>query len=222
MIVLIGRCNSDEESCDDELTYDELATSYRELCLRSAEVVQLGEKQKKMITQLKAEKEEHQETISKLKDEVIMLNSKLDKMTKTVRMLNKGTYTLEDILKIGKAAEDMSGLGFNKGKEPVSDFVHPISKPKSQMLNRKYQHHGRRQVNHSGGKFKHWKCHHCGRFGHIKPFCFKLYGYPKSAPQHRTQQVMSTVKKDNMLGSVLRCRIRITIQLETEDLFLKH
>lgn len=23
-----------------------------------------------------------------------------------------------------------------------------------------------------------WICHHCKRKGHIRPFCFKLYGYP--------------------------------------------
>lgn len=50
-------------------------------------MLQLGEKQKKFIPQLKAEKEEHLETISKLKDEVILLNSKLDKMSKRYKQL---------------------------------------------------------------------------------------------------------------------------------------
>lgn len=161
-------------------------------------MVQLGEKQKKMITQLKTEKEEHLETISKLKYEVFLLNSKLDKMSKTVRMLNNGTDILEDILQTGKVAGDMSGLGFNKGKETVSESVHSMPKPKPHILNRKSRHHGKRKGNHSGGKFKHWRCHHCGCFGHIKPFCFKLYGYPKSAPQHRTQQVMPTITKQRV------------------------
>lgn len=42
--ILTGRCGTDEESCDDEITFDEIAGSYKELCLRSAEVIQLGEK----------------------------------------------------------------------------------------------------------------------------------------------------------------------------------
>ncbi|MCI42232.1 gag-protease polyprotein, partial [Trifolium medium] len=35
---LTGICTSDAESCDEELTYDELAASYKELCIRSEEV----------------------------------------------------------------------------------------------------------------------------------------------------------------------------------------
>ena len=31
-------------------------------------------------------------------------------------------------------------------------------------------------------KYQRWRCHHCGRFGHIKPFCFRLYGYPNQNP----------------------------------------
>lgn len=52
---LTGRYESDEDSCDEELSYEELATSYREICIRSENVCQLGEKQKKII--LQAEKE---------------------------------------------------------------------------------------------------------------------------------------------------------------------
>ncbi|XP_045795337.1 uncharacterized protein LOC123889868 [Trifolium pratense] len=27
-----------------------------------------------------------------------------------------------------------------------------------------------------------WRCHHCGRKGHIRPYCYRLYGYPKRTP----------------------------------------
>ncbi|MCI22700.1 gag-protease polyprotein, partial [Trifolium medium] len=37
VIALTGICMSDAESCDEELTYDELADSYKELCLKSEE-----------------------------------------------------------------------------------------------------------------------------------------------------------------------------------------
>src|ERR1044072_8266434 len=30
------------------------------------------------------------------------------------------------------------------------------------------------------GKNTPWKCHYCGRYGHIRPYCFKLYGYPQT------------------------------------------
>ena len=47
---------SDEDFSDAELTFDELAASYKELCLRSAEVCLEGEKQKVLITQMKEER----------------------------------------------------------------------------------------------------------------------------------------------------------------------
>ena len=123
-----------------------------------------------MINHLKAEREEHLDTINKLNDEIISLNSKIDKMTKNFRMLNRGIGILEDILQQGKAAGDMSGLGFNKEKETISDSVHHASKSKPQMLNRKPRHHGKRKVTHPREKFRHWRCYHCGGFGHIKNF----------------------------------------------------
>src|SRR4051812_48024671 len=90
---LTGVCNSDE----DELSFEELATSYRKLCIRSAEVCQQGEKQKKYIAQLEANNKELNETISELNGEIILLQSKLDQMSKSVKMLNSGTDMLEEI-----------------------------------------------------------------------------------------------------------------------------
>ena len=74
---LTRRYESNEDSCDEEVSYDELVASYKELCIRSEEVCQLGEKQKKIISQLQAEKEEFQFTISDLQNEVILLTSNL-------------------------------------------------------------------------------------------------------------------------------------------------
>ncbi|CAJ2656756.1 unnamed protein product [Trifolium pratense] len=28
---------------------------------------------------------------------------------------------------------------------------------------------------------RNWRCHYCGRKGHIRPYCYKLYGYPKNS-----------------------------------------
>src|ERR1044072_2300136 len=41
------------------------------------------------------------------------------------------------------------------------------------------QHQDQRNMNK---KFQRWTCHHCGRFGHIKPFCYRLHGYPNQTP----------------------------------------
>lgn len=44
-----GRYESDEDSCDEDVSYEELAASYRELYSRSEEVFKIGEKQKRII-----------------------------------------------------------------------------------------------------------------------------------------------------------------------------
>ncbi|MCI54871.1 gag-pol polyprotein, partial [Trifolium medium] len=49
---LTGTCMSDAESSGEEITYDELAASYKELCIRNEEVCKALEKQKKITAQL--------------------------------------------------------------------------------------------------------------------------------------------------------------------------
>jgi hypothetical protein len=48
-----------------------------------------------------------------------------------------------------------------------------------QMLQHPEEHQG----SEIKGIYHPWVCHYCGRNGHIKPYCFKLYGY-----QNRFQQ----------------------------------
>ncbi|XP_058727605.1 uncharacterized protein LOC131599176 [Vicia villosa] len=167
-----GVCNSDEDSSDDELTFEELAASYRKLCIRSAEVCQQSEKQKKYIAQLEADNKGFSKTISELNNEIIMLQSKLDQMSKSVKMLNSGSDMLDEILQIGKSSGDMSGIGFVGTKKPSQDGNR--IKPETEMLNPMSRHatqHQDRSI--MKRKFQRWRCHHCGRFGHIKPFCFR-------------------------------------------------
>ncbi|CAJ2639582.1 unnamed protein product [Trifolium pratense] len=54
--VLTSVCTSDTESCEEELTFDELAESYKKLCLKSAEVCRVSEEQKETITKLQTER----------------------------------------------------------------------------------------------------------------------------------------------------------------------
>ena len=61
---------------------------------------------------MQAEKEGFQFTIYDLQNKVILLTSKLDNMTKTVRMLNKASYVLDEVLQIRKAVSDLRGIGF--------------------------------------------------------------------------------------------------------------
>ena len=126
-----GVCNSDNDSSDQELTFEELANSYKKLCIRSAEVCQQNEKQKKLLVKLEAEKKEDIATIIHLKGEVLVLNSKLDQMTKSVRMLTNETDKLEEILQIGQNAGNMSRIGFVGAKESTFDIKKP--RPDKQM-----------------------------------------------------------------------------------------
>jgi hypothetical protein len=124
--------DSDEDSDCEELTFEELVESYKELCLRREEVCKLREDQKKTIAQLQAEKVEHLSIISDLKKEVVLLNSRIENMTKSVRMLNNYSDVLDKILQTGKNAGNVQGLGYdyqggmNKGKGHVMNFVPPM------------------------------------------------------------------------------------------------
>ena len=119
--ITTGICDSDSDSSDEEVTFEELADSYKKLCIRSAEVCQQNERQTKLIIKLEAEKRADLETISHLEGEVQMLNSKLDQMTKFVTMLTNGTDKLEEILQVGKNVGDKSGLEFVAAKKSFVD-----------------------------------------------------------------------------------------------------
>jgi len=82
-----GICISDSESCDEELTYEELTASYKDLYTRSTDVCNLLEKQKKTNSELHDERSEHLSKISGLNDEVIQLNSQLEHLKKQIKMM---------------------------------------------------------------------------------------------------------------------------------------
>ena len=65
---------------------------------------------------LEVEKKDHIATITHLKGEVLMLNSKLDQMTKSVKMLTNRTDKLEEILQTRQNEGNMSGIGFVAAK----------------------------------------------------------------------------------------------------------
>ncbi|PNX91973.1 gag-protease polyprotein [Trifolium pratense] len=199
---LTGVYMSDEESCDEELTFDALAASYKELCIRSEEVCRTNEKQKKVIDVLQAEKTSHLKKISELNDEVILLNSKLEHMSKQVRMLNSGTDTLEEILEVGQKPGNPKGIGFNydsmnkKSQSSVTKFVSSKEKYDPTMSEQMLPHPKRHQGTKSKGKSKPWICHYCGKKGHIKPFCFKLYGYPQPHVQPKVSSKIVQGRKE--------------------------
>lgn len=80
-------------------------------------------------------------TIFGLQDEVTLLNSKLENMTKFVRMLNNGSYVLDEVLQVGKVAGDLRWICFNyqslnkQGESLVTNFVLPKRVPEPMMFN---------------------------------------------------------------------------------------
>ena len=52
-----GRYESDEDSCDEDVSYEELVESYKKLCVISEEFCEIGVKQKRIMAQMHAEKE---------------------------------------------------------------------------------------------------------------------------------------------------------------------
>ena len=109
---LTGRVMLDIESCDEELSYEELVVSYVELVARSTNISQMLEKQENIINQLQLERSENLAKISELNDEVTQLNSQLEHVQKHVRMMTTRTNVLEEILE-GKNKEKPKSIGFD-------------------------------------------------------------------------------------------------------------
>ncbi|WJX28775.1 hypothetical protein P8452_17454 [Trifolium repens] len=45
-------------------------------------------------------------------------------------------------------------------------------------------------------RYRRWVCHHCGKRGHIRPFCYRLYGYPNQKSQPNVMQEEEVIKKE--------------------------
>ena len=165
------------------------------------------EKQKKTISELHVERSQHLAKISGLNDDVIQLNSRLEHLKKQVKMMTTGTNVLEGILE-GKNQGKPEAICFNykvlnkkqrnKNSSYALEDFEIFSKQKiekdtkfiategtgdhnarKQIL----QHHEEHQSSKSKGVYNPWVCHYSGRNGHIKPYCFKMYGYPNRFQQ---------------------------------------
>jgi hypothetical protein len=199
---LTGTCTSDTESNTGDVTYEELAASYRDLCQKSAELCRSQENQKRLILELQSEKNEHLTTISELNDEVTLLNSKLEHMKKEVIMMHGGTATLEELIETQVPGKRTKGIGYdyknlNKPKQydPELKFLPLEGNNRPPMLKQRLPH----VQPHPGirnRKSQPWVCHHCGRKGHIRPFCYKLYGYPKKSLKQKPEVEVVETKKE--------------------------
>jgi polyhydroxyalkanoate synthesis regulator phasin len=207
---LTGVYRSDVEFDDDngEMTYDDLVATYKELLISYKEACRVLEKQKKTINQLQAEKNSQSDKLSEAHNEVTQLNSQMDELKKRVSQLNPGTNFLEKMLgevptvraksigydyKVLNKLQQSQDTKFNPAEEVSDPYTgnmmpqHLMQHSVTYLIPQSMQHpkshsHARRHRRRP----RSWVCHHCGRKGHIRPYCFKLYGYPKwfHQPEH--------------------------------------
>jgi len=92
----------------------------------------------------------------------------------------------------------MKGIGFdydsmNKEiKVPTKKFVFLKMKTEFQMLNHKSQPPARRMYpQYIGYNNSSWRCHHCGIYGHISPYFYRLQEYPQRQGQQRLNRKIS-------------------------------
>ncbi|GAA0164150.1 hypothetical protein LIER_19855 [Lithospermum erythrorhizon] len=82
-------------------------------------------------------------------------------MTKGIKMMNSSTNILDEILEKGNRGRDASGICYSNSrrKQAVS--------------------HQKWVVAYSKQDQRQWRCYHCGKKGHIAPYCYKIYGRGK-------------------------------------------
>ncbi|KAK2430042.1 hypothetical protein QL285_028420 [Trifolium repens] len=214
-----GRYESDEDSCDEDITFDELASTYKELLTRYEEMCRILEKQKKTINKLQAEVNIQVEKATQVEEKVIQVNVQMDDLRKRVSQLNSGTNLLEEILDNVPSGK-LKSVGYNYSslnqyqQNPETKFTssedvfdpctgkkmlkhhaqhskaYPV--PKFESDSKPHVH----QRPKSQRRYRRWVCHHCGKKGHIRPFCFKLYGYPERNQQAKPAPEVINVKKE--------------------------
>lgn len=109
-----------------------------------------------------------------MKAELEDVRGEFETLSKIVKKLTSGTQQLKDILNEGRLPKNRMGLGFSKkcqASMSTTIFVKASDTSNTSTENKKDQ------VNHHT-KRKRWVCHFYGKPGHIRPFCFYLYGFP--------------------------------------------
>src|ERR1044072_3401279 len=94
-----------------------------------------------MIQSLLEEKKKLQLENIELQEEVSLLESKLEGLNKSLRLLNNGTDALDDLLEASKKSRSKKGIDFDynsineEGQKPKSKFVTPEEKSEFVQIN---------------------------------------------------------------------------------------
>jgi Zn-finger nucleic acid-binding protein len=207
----------ESESSDGEVFHEKLTIPYNSQDINNTDTSKQLKEQRESINHLQEERVGHLTKISEQNNEVMLLNSQLDQIPKQVRMMTTETDVLDKMLE-GQTTGKPNGLGFchehlkqehqNSSYAQALEYYHkdkkrkPVRKikfvgsartsdttVKEQMLQYPTEPSNFEKVSAS------WKCHYCNKKGHIKPFCYKLYGYPRINHPKLHEPVDIRVKK---------------------------
>lgn len=112
-----------------------------------------------------------------------------------VCMLNNSFGMLDEILEVRNMSGNIKEIGvdyssMNKNiKIPFKMFVPPKKKIEFRMKDHMSQY----SALHMGPLYRRiknssWRCHHYGRYGHIRPYCYNIDGYSQSFNQPRVNK----------------------------------
>jgi hypothetical protein len=130
----------------------------------------LLQQQKRIINFLLQEKENAKFASANILKEIALLKSRITEITQTVRLENKKSNK-------------------KKFQSNVQDHMskHRVSHSRTNNLMRSFVKPPEKGTRSKG-------CHHCGKKGHIKSYCYKLFGIPKIPQQFR--KTHTTLKKN--------------------------
>ncbi|KAK2372230.1 putative mitochondrial protein [Trifolium repens] len=216
--------DSDE---DGDVSYEELASTYKDLLTRYEGMCRILEKQKKTINKLQTEVNTQVQKATQAEEKVIQVNAQMDDLRKRVSQLNSGGDLLEEILESVPSGK-LRSVGYNYSslnqyqQDPETKFssggnmIDPCTGkvmlehqsrhskafpvPKFALDPKPSASQGPRprayQRSNSQRRYRRWVCHHCGKRGHIRPFCYKLHGYPNQKPNQNVTHEKTIVKKE--------------------------
>ncbi|CAJ2641400.1 unnamed protein product [Trifolium pratense] len=178
------------------------------------------EQQKATIINLEADKIKQLTEIAHLNEEVTELNSHLENLKKHVLRLFKGSDLDEILETLPAPSRSKTGIGYEyKNVNRIMDYnkegkymPETSKQPSPKMHDRMSPHLAPRQqrqvsphvaphqqrwqrprfIPRPRSRYHSWRCHHCGRKGHIRPYCYKLYGYPSEVPQESDPSITKT------------------------------
>jgi hypothetical protein len=172
--------------------YQLLFTNWTEL----TQIYTKGLAEKKI---LRKQNDELLTVVEEQKVKISQLEDQLQKFTKGIKMMNSSTSLLDEILTLGKASGDSTGIGFHEG-----------SSIKRRGTITKHFVPAKGQANR-GTKRYNWRCHYCGKKGHIAPYCYKLYGRGRN---RFSEPKRVWVKKDTVISNVVFTSLKATVSVE--------